>query len=183
MIEEENIIKRILDGNQEEFRKIVEIYQNYIFAICFNILKDRQEAENITQETFIKIYSSLKQYEFSGLKTWIGRIATNKCIDLKRKKDREIKNNMTYLEDIENRLQSNYLVEEDVIRKEEIKRVLDCCDEIPEKYGKIIKKYYLDSQSYKEIAHKERISVKIVESRLYRGKKLLRKKLKGGGAI
>lgn len=79
------IIKAASKGNKDAFRQIVEAYQNIVFTLSLNILKDYHEAENATQETFLKVYDSLHTYEYKGFKTWISKIATNKAIDTKRK--------------------------------------------------------------------------------------------------
>jgi DNA-directed RNA polymerase specialized sigma24 family protein len=71
---EELLIKRVINGDQEAFRSIVEKYQNLVFAICLNIAGQRQEAENLAQETFLQVYRSLPRYRNQGFKAWIGKI-------------------------------------------------------------------------------------------------------------
>jgi RNA polymerase sigma factor (sigma-70 family) len=179
------IIKAASEGNKDAFRSIVEAYQTIVFAICINILKDYHEAENAAQETFLKVYSSLHTYEYKGFKTWISRIATNKAIDVKRKLQKD-----TYkVVSLEDNIDPSYylsptqerLIEDEFIKAEDTKRIYAMCLSLPEIYGIIIKKYYLQSKSYDEIAIEEGISVKTVESRLYRARKKLKDNWEEGG--
>lgn len=175
MNNEENIIKSILSGNVNEFEIIVNEYQKYVYAICKSILRDTGESENIAQEVFIQVYHSLGSYEFKGFKTWIGRIATNKSIDYKRKLQRKNAENIICIDDIHT-LESaiDSWPSEAIEKKEEIEKLKFLCAGLPEIYGSVINKYYIEDKSYHEIANEEGLSVKTVESRLYRAKALLK---------
>lgn len=85
-MQDSEIIKSVLKGNVDKFSIIVEKYEMYVFKIVYNIIKDKSEAEDIVQETFIAAYNKLStykdEYKFS---TWIFRIAQNKSIDYIRK--------------------------------------------------------------------------------------------------
>lgn len=179
MESDELLIKKTLEGNQDAFRKIVESYQTFVLAVCFNIIRDKHEAENLAQETFLQVYLSLVNYENKGFKTWIGRIATNKSIDWKRKNQAKNANTVVYLDDISiPTLETGENVEERIFRKENEKRIIFICSQLPDKYSSVLRKYYLQEKTYRQIAEEEQISVKTVESRLYRAKQVVRKKWK-----
>ena len=74
-----------MDGSDHAFRLLVEKYRNDVFRTVFAVLRDQKEAEDAAQEVFMKIYTSLPQYENQGFKTWMTRIAVNHAIDVKRK--------------------------------------------------------------------------------------------------
>lgn len=172
---DELLIKSVFKGNQDAFRKLVEKYQTFVFAICMNIVRDRQEAENLSQETFIQVYRSLARYESKGFKTWIGRIATNKAIDWKRKAENS--HSIVHLDDPEVlSTQHEDSLQDQVIKNERKKQIISLCNQLPEKYSIVLNKYYIQSKSYQEISVEEGISIKTVESRLYRAKKEIRKK-------
>ncbi len=170
------LIQAAQNGNSEAFRQLVEIYKAYVFAICFNILRDKDEAENMAQEAFIEVYRSLKSYEFRGFKTWMGRIAANKCIDYKRK----MKKKLIHEVNIED--ENLYIIADDkpiiekIIENEDKERLRNILYTLPEVYISTIKKYYMQGKTYEEIAREENVSIKTVESRLYRGRKILREK-------
>jgi len=69
------------------FREIVERYQSKVFSIIYGILRNRNDAEDIAQQVFAKIYFSIKNFDFrSSLLTWIYKITVNECYDYLRKK-------------------------------------------------------------------------------------------------
>ena len=171
---EEEIIRAVQNGDTNAFRSIVEKYQSFVMAICLNITRDKYEAENLAQETFIQVYRSLKNYQFKGFKTWIGRIATNKCIDYKRKMKRQTSHEVYYIDEVEYVPDERVSVQDNLIDKEDREKIKIFCDKLPEKYSGIIKKYYLYDESCKTIADEENISTRTVESRLYRAKKMLK---------
>lgn len=177
MDNEDLLIKSVLSGDIDSFRVLVEKYQGFIFAICISIIKDSYEAENAAQETFIRIYRSLHQYEFKGFKTWISRIATNISIDFKRKKKASNIVEVSFMDEMENTENLSHIsIQEEVIKGEDRKKILTLCSELPDIYKSIINKYYIQEMSYQKIAKDEGISIKTVESRLYRAKKMLREK-------
>lgn len=175
MEQDELLVKRALKGDNDSFRSIVEKYQGLVYAICFNITGHRQEAENLAQETFIQVYRSLSRYENKGFKSWIGRIATNKAIDWKRKRKLENEGKVVYLEDISEISTDDNSINEQLIKKENAKRVMELCNNLPEIYSTVLIKFYIQSKSYNEISKEDGISVKTVESRLYRAKQAIRK--------
>lgn len=182
MIQEDIIIKKASMGDVDAFRTIVESYQKLIYNICFGILRDSYEAENAAQETFIQVYRSLPKYEYKGFKTWIGRIATNKSIDIKRKLQREIAANAINIDEVyEEDMCGKNSLEDEVFKRYEAKYIMDKCELLPDIYSTVIEKYYIQEKSYAEISKEELISVKAVESRLYRGKKLLKQSIKEDG--
>ncbi len=175
-------VQRSLMGDQQALREIIDTYKNYVFAIILNVVKDSHEAENLSQETFISMYRSLSSYRGSNFKTWLGRIAANKAIDWNRKKQREGVGFKTYLQQLDHEgFFRGPSVEEQLLKAEDFKRLRALLEELPDKYSLILEQYFIESKNYKEIAKKEGISVRTVESRLYRGKKLLQQAWKEEG--
>lgn len=179
MENEEFIIKNVLNGRINDFEEIVQKYQSIVFAICMNIVKDPLEAENLAQETFIQAYKSLESYKFKGFKTWIARIATNKAIDYTRKIKLRNSSNVIYIDELPDEIPENKIgIQEVLIKREEKEALQSLVSELPIKYSTVIKKYYIQSKSYEEIAYEEGISTRTVESRLYRARNLLKDKWK-----
>ena len=85
--EEAALVKRVQARDEMAFREIVERYQSKIFSIIYGILRNRNDAEDIAQQVFAKIYFSIKNFDFrSSLLTWIYKITVNECYDYLRKK-------------------------------------------------------------------------------------------------
>jgi RNA polymerase sigma factor (sigma-70 family) len=86
-VEELQIIAEIKRGNSNAYAVLVQKYQNVVFSIALKVLKNREDAEEIAQETFIKAYRSIQSFQAkSKFSTWLFRIAYNTCITAVRKK-------------------------------------------------------------------------------------------------
>jgi RNA polymerase sigma-70 factor, ECF subfamily len=85
--DEAALVRRIQAQDEMAFREIVERYQAKVFSIIYGILRNRNDAEDIAQQVFAKIYFSIKNFDFrSSLLTWIYKITVNECYDYLRKK-------------------------------------------------------------------------------------------------
>ncbi len=85
--EEASLVRRVQAQDELAFREIVERYQAKVFSIIYGILRNRNDAEDIAQQVFAKIYFSIKNFDFrSSLLTWIYKITVNECYDYLRKK-------------------------------------------------------------------------------------------------
>lgn len=85
--EEAALVRRVQARDEMAFREIVERYQAKVFSIIYGILRNHNDAEDIAQQVFAKIYFSIKNFDFrSSLLTWIYKITVNECYDYLRKK-------------------------------------------------------------------------------------------------
>src|SRR5258707_2287275 len=85
--EEAALVRRVQAKDEMAFREIVERYQAKVFSIIFGILRNHNDAEDIAQQVFSKIYFSIKNFDFrSSLLTWIYKITVNECYDYLCKK-------------------------------------------------------------------------------------------------
>src|SRR5438132_10626074 len=85
--EEAALVRRVQARDEIAFREIVERYQAKIFSIIYGILRNHNDAEDIAQQVFSKIYFSIKNFDFrSSLLTWIYKITVNECYDYLRKR-------------------------------------------------------------------------------------------------
>src|ERR1051325_10770182 len=85
--EEAALVRRVQARDEMAFREIVERYQSKVFSLIFGILRNHNDAEDIAQQVFSKIYFSIRNFDFrSSLLTWIYKITVNECYDYLRKK-------------------------------------------------------------------------------------------------
>jgi RNA polymerase sigma-70 factor (ECF subfamily) len=85
--EEALLVRRVQSGDELAFREIVDRYQSKVFSIIYGILRNHNDAEDIAQQVFAKIYFSIRNFDFrSSLLTWIYKITVNECYDYLRKK-------------------------------------------------------------------------------------------------
>lgn len=162
------------DGDKSAFEKVVIYYQDYIYSLCLGIVRDQYIAADITQETLVGIYQSIGSYHGKGFKTWISRIATNKSIDYIRKRTKE-QEKLTSLEDYKEVISISETPEDVFLRGDQRDKLLAVCQSLDSKYSIVLNKYYIDNKSYSTIASEEEISIRTVESRLYRAKTMIKK--------
>lgn len=171
---EEILIKRAVAGDKAAFAQLVEKYKAYVLAIILPLVKDSFHAENVAQEVFLQLYISLPQYRFGGFRTWLGRIATRKAIDWRRKQQKIREKEVFFPENEHLAQASKDFMEEKLIRREEAEKIRALCRQLPGNYQTVIEKFYFLGKSYREIAREEKIAVKTVETRLYRARQKLK---------
>ena len=89
--EEAALVRRIQAQDEMAFREIVDRYQTKVYSIIYGILRNRNDAEDIAQQVFAKVYFSIKNFDFrSSLLTWIYKITVNECYDYLRKRVRKL---------------------------------------------------------------------------------------------
>lgn len=136
-------------------------------------MRNEKDAEDATQEVFIKVYTSLPKYEGKGLKTWMARIAVNHAIDVKRKKARRQEE---VTEDVGLQLVSvsSDTVEEQYMKQELQHSVRRKIHDIPENYRRVVFGYYIEEKSFKELASEQGINEKSVRVKLHRARNWMR---------
>jgi RNA polymerase sigma-70 factor, ECF subfamily len=172
MMDEKKQISKILDGDSSAYQYLVERYQTGLIIHCERLVKDRDAAEDIAQESFIKAYQNLAEFDSSKgrFSTWLYRIAGNKAIDylrtLKRKVDVE---NIEELADIAT---SPDLLQDEVVALHEAVDSLE-----PPIVSDIIKAYYWQGKSYQTIADEYELPINTVGTWIRRAKTQLKEKL------
>jgi RNA polymerase sigma-70 factor (ECF subfamily) len=88
--DETKLVDRICQGELEAFHELVELYKKKVYYLAFDMTGDHHDAEDISQEVFIKVFRHIKKFrKDSALKSWIYQITVNTCIDAQRKKSRK----------------------------------------------------------------------------------------------
>ena len=161
----------------EKFEQLVLEYQNLVYTVCFNILKNPHDAENIAQESFLSAYLHMVEYstEVENPKSWLCKIATNKSIDFKRKNFKIIKNEESF-ELSEFEMSDGSSVEALIEQSERAEKLGAIISNLPEKYANAIKAFYFEQLSVKEIAKYYKLPEKTVETQLYRAKKMIKER-------
>lgn len=170
---DQEYVEKTLQGDSRAFGVLVEKHQNYIFTIVFRMLKVREEAEEVSQDAFLKAYEALPGFRGeSKFSTWLYRIAYRKALDRLRNNSR--KNNSEIIEEITgdllNQVESGL---DGMINKERNEIIRKGILQLPEQEAAIISLYYYDDQSVKEIAQVMEISEDNVKVKLFRSRKLL----------
>ncbi len=169
------IVEIILKGDASCFQELVARYQKQVFAICYRMMRQREEAEDLSQEVFLKAYRYLRQYNHEHkFSSWILKIATNTCIDAIRKKkvdtlplDDDIKTN-----------QEDMSAERSFLQEEAHREIETAIASLPPDYRVVVLLYHHHGQSYQEIAGQLEIPMSMVKNRLFRARKMLKDSLK-----
>ncbi len=180
MESDEQLVRKIVKGNHQLFKELIVRYQSKVFAVALKVSNNQKDAEDISQEVFLQLYRSLENFNGeSSLATWIYRITMNKAIDFKRKQVKQQENETSEL--LSTLPEENLLTPEEALLKTVDKELIHSyLIELPQAYSDVLKLYYFEELTYGEIALKLNVAVKTVESRLYRAKRLIKDKHKGG---
>jgi RNA polymerase sigma-70 factor, ECF subfamily len=177
-------IKQVLKGDQNAYGEIVELYKDKIFQLCYRMLGNRHEAEDVAQEAFIRAYINIHGFNQSKkFSSWIYRIATNLCIDRIRKKKPD------YFLDAEvpgtegltmySQIASDTDMPEDQLARLELQEIVQKeISNLPEKYRAVIVLKYIEELSLNEISEILDLPLGTVKTRMHRGRENLRQRLK-----
>ncbi|NLP46365.1 MAG: sigma-70 family RNA polymerase sigma factor [Epulopiscium sp.] len=170
-MEDYDIIQQCLSGDKNAFEELVNRYKNLVYSIILRMTNDTEEANDLAQEVFIKVYRNLDkyspQYKFS---TWIIRITTNLVIDHRRKQKQATisLDNMIYEPVAEGTPEESYLRQE---RRNAVQSILD---QMPDMYRIPIILYHQQGLSYKEIADVIDEPLSKVKNRIFRARKMIK---------
>lgn len=168
------IINRVLAGNVDSFEILVERYKRIIYNTAYRMMGNKEEAEDVSQEAFLRIYNSLAKYnpEYK-FTTWALKITTNLCLDSLRKR----KGENVPLDDSFELRDDHDTPEEEYIRKENQRLVQNAINKLPGKYKEFLILFHQRNLSYQEIMDVTGESLTIVKNRLYRARQMLKEEL------
>lgn len=176
MVAEKLLVKNLKKGREDAYRQIVEEYGNRLLRTCYLILKDREEAEDVVQETFIKVFRNIDSFrENSNLYTWIYTIALNLSRDRLRKKQDmfTIEVDLVGNNDVEYEVEKS--IDKELLRKELF--------EINSLYREVLVLFYFEELSIKEISNLLNEKEGTIKSKLSRGRNILKESLLKGGRL
>lgn len=162
--------ERIAKGDKTAFKELFEEYNSSVLNLCYAIVRDRFDAEDLTQEVFVEVFCSIGSYKGkSKLSTWIYRIAINKSLNfVKKQKVRRI-----FLGKEKQNEQNRSIAETDwELREQQYKEYLDkALSRLPAKQRTAFVLYMYEQLPQKEIANIMKCSLASVEVSIHRAKK------------
>ncbi|MGW9685668.1 RNA polymerase sigma factor [Flagellimonas sp. 2504JD1-5] len=172
---EASLIREIRLGNSKAFAQLVEEYKQLVYTLAYRMIKDREEAEEVSQDAFVKVYRSIDSFKGDcKISTWIYRITYNTCLDKigQNKKNRAFVN----LEDQANVSVANVDNALDQLIAEERGQVIKrCLDKLPSKDAALLTLFYLEEKNLQEIEGTLNVSIDVLKVRLFRARKKLAK--------
>ncbi|MEN3038779.1 MAG: sigma-70 family RNA polymerase sigma factor [Candidatus Kryptonium sp.] len=178
--DEAEVIKRARDGDEKAFEFIVKKYQNRVANLIFKIIGDASVVEDLTQDVFVRVIESLKDYKFgSAFYTWIYRITVNICIDEIRKRQRSRTYSLSDVLSQNPKAEPSHSQVEKIVEQRELREIIEkAISKLPIEYKTAIVLREFEDLSYEEIAKILKVSVGTVKSRIFRARKLLAEHLK-----
>lgn len=174
-LEIQDWVAATLEGDQEAFENIVYLHQDDVYNLCYRMLGDRVEAEDASQESFLRAYRKLGSYHRQrSFKTWLLSIASHHCIDRLRRRritfisldDEPSAGSLALASDEPN-------PEQAVIAQETTEEFQQLLAQLPEDYRLVVILRYWYDYSYREIADMNGESVSAVKSKLFRARRRL----------
>ncbi len=170
---DQSIIDAILDGDAKSYTVLVNRYKDLVFTLALRMLKHREEAEEVAQDAFIKVYKSLNKFKGdSKFSTWIYRVTYNTCLD-------RIKKNKKYFNDVpidaytENKLETIDNALELMIAEEKSAFIKGCVNQLNSENSYLITLFYFEELSLDEIAKIVGMKANAVKVKLFRARKKL----------
>ena len=177
-LNDNEIISKVLNGDYQAYAGLVNRYQNYVFTLTLRIVKNREDAEEVAQDVFIKAYRYLADFKgASKFTTWLYTIVNNTCISFLRKKKLDIHSldNEKVFEVADS--QDSGLRANLVEQKSKLAMVNDAIGLLSGDDAQIITLYYKAEQSMEETAQILGIEVNTAKVRLHRARTRLKEKM------
>jgi len=170
---DQHFITQIIGGNTSAFSVLVDRYKDVVFSLALKMVKHREEAEEVAQDTFIKVFNSLSKFKGdSKFSTWIYKVAYNTCLD-RMKKNKKNEGNITIDEFSEHLVKTMDTALSQMVDEERRKSIQDCLNLLPSEEGFLLTLFYFDDQSLDEIAKIMDITPNNAKVKLFRSRKKL----------
>ena len=185
-LSDHELIEATKRGDEDAFAEIMARYRNQITNYLYRFLNDYEEAVDLAQETFVRVYFAIERYHTDyAFSTYIYRIATNLAISEIRKRKRRTLLSLTGLFQGEDENQTEFqppdkqpLADENLVEDEQNQMIARAIAALPDKYRAPIILREIENKSYEEIAQILELGLGTTKSRISRARNLLKEKLK-----
>ena len=178
-----DLVTRCQRGDESAWAELVERYGKKVYGIAYHMTYDRSEAEELTQDCFLKVWENLDRYEPSeaSLLAWIAALSRNLCIDHYRKRRREKGFRFVTDEAVAALLPSGDDPQADAVKRERVRMLLEAIGDLPDELAEVVLLRDLDGLDYREIGEFLKLPDGTVKSRLNRARielaRVLRKRV------
>lgn len=163
-------IERVLKGDTQYFSYFVDKYKDIVFSIAMKVLRNREDAEEMAQESFVKAFKSLHTFKGDAkFSTWLYRITYNNCISEVRKK----KLKFVSTDDVQISDEPEEMNLDGIPAENRAKYVKEALEKLPEDEYTLILLYYFEVKSIEEISGITRLSESNAKVKLFRARKKL----------
>jgi RNA polymerase sigma factor (sigma-70 family) len=174
------LVKAAIEGKQSAYAELMDRYRESIYYMMLKMVKNQDDADDLTIEAFGKAFSRLEQYSPSfAFSTWLFKIASNNCIDFIRKKRIVVTSMDTGRTTDDGEViffdarSSTLDPEETIIQNQKIKLMRNLVSKLKPRYRELIEKRYFEELSYEEIAEELNLPLGTVKAQLFRAREFL----------
>jgi len=182
-LNEQQLIRQILNGNVKLFEEIIHQYQKLVVSIAMRFTNSQYDREEVCQEIFIKVYQNLDSFKFnSKLSTWIGKIAYNHCVNYVKKNSKyfstDLFDEIDEIATVDNSFDNLHITLENNFENDQIYSLINKkISQLPKLNQTIVNLFHMQEMSYLEISEMLDLPQGTVKSYLFRSRKLLKEKL------
>ena len=171
-LSDDELVVNCLAGGKDAFSVIINRYKDRIYNFAFRLLLNEEDASDVAQEAFIRCYYSLSKYKLeTKFSSWLFRITHNLAIDRLRKRGREI--------EIEEEIADTKPSSEILAQQKELKEKIDVAIQfLRSSYRAVVTLFHIEGLSYEEIGKVLGLPIGTVKTHLYRGREILKERLK-----
>ena len=171
-LSENELVRRCIANERQYQERLYRMFADQMYSVCLSYNRNEDEACDILQEGFIKVFRKLEQFKFdSSLRGWIRRIMVNTALDHYRKQKRHEEKLESYSKHIEPPSIGN------VLEQINAQDLISLVNELPSRAAIVLKLYAIEGYAHKEIAEKLAISEGTSKSQLHRARTLLKQLL------
>jgi RNA polymerase sigma-70 factor (ECF subfamily) len=186
MNKDTELIDNFIGGSQDAFQELVERHQGKVYNIAYRMLGNVEDAQDLTQEAFVKVYHALADFRGdSTFSTWLYRIVTNLCYDYLRRNRPTYSLNeplQTETGELHRQLPTAEDGPEEITEQKELQRLLQkLINTLPEQQRSVLVLREFRGLTYEEIALTLECSLGTVKSRLFRARNSLKERLVASG--
>ena len=172
-LEDSDLVDKTLQGDMKAFGVLVDRYKHMVFTLACRLLRNREDAEEVAQDTFVKAFKALDTYAGDAkFSTWLYKIAYNHSLDHLKKKKRTV-DTVSIDQSKPTGLQVMNKVLEQLEQQDRSRLVKAAIDRLSEEDAAIITLFYFEDLSIREISEIVPLSLQTIKVRLYRGRKQL----------
>ena len=166
-------IQKVLEGDINAFSILVERYQNLVYTVVYRVVKNKEQAEEVAQDTFVKAYESLVKYRGEAkFSTWLYTIAYRKSLDLVKSNRRLITSEL--IEEINEGDIEQVTDALSYLQEQERKKIIaESILKLPQETAVLVTLYYFEEKNIKEIADIVGLTADNVKIKLFRSRKKL----------
>ena len=169
---ESTLVKNCINGDQKAQRTLFEMYAPKMLGVCLRYAKNKEQAEDVLQDGFVKVFSNLEKFSGEGsLEGWVRRIMVNTSLDQIRK-EAKLQNNISW-DDVDFKIENDSFILEGLMAEDLMKLI----NAMPQGYKMVFNLFAIEGYSHKEIATELNISENTSKSQYSRARAYIQTKL------